>query len=237
MKSLSIILITFFTNSYAFSQEKIEGLGIFKIGQPLSVIEDYAHTNNLKIATITKWSDYSDYRAEKKPYVIEIKKDLDPKHKYDSPAEAPDCEKSRVFIINGYKVSDIQIKQLTLDFFEGSLYKIDAAYDQKLVDALVVKYGEPESSKKVDSVNCIYKLTGNQVTKTSSTFTKTWRNNQILTYATVGSYFNSKCEENYLSYVIVSDTIISKKENECAIEAIDREDAKQLPKKENLKDL
>lgn len=237
MKSLAMLIIATFIFTCIFSQEKINGLGVFKIGQPISVVEDYARENKIKISTVDSYSDYSKYSIKKEPYIIEIKKNTDPKHKYDSPAEAPECEKSRVFIINGYSVADIQLKQLTLDFFNGSLYKIDANYDEKLVDALTVKYGEPETTKKVDSVTCLYNLTGNRVTKTSNTFTKTWKNNQIVTYASIGSYFNDKCKENFLSYVIISDTIVSRQENECSLTAMDLEDAKQKPKKENLKDL
>lgn len=215
--------------------EKIEGIGVFKIGQPIEFLDQFANENNAKIAIVDSYKEEANFGGKSKIAIAELVKNKN--NKYDSPIEAPKCSLVRVFKISHYSVSGISFEKFTVSYYNDKLYEIETDYSDELRDALTVKYGEGKPSSRSKEVNCIYNLTGNKITKKEFSQTDTWNNGTINCYATISKYYSDKCEERFLSYITVIDTIISKKSTDCFLKESKEESKSKMPKKESLNDL
>jgi hypothetical protein len=206
MNKLLITLWILASINCSYGQEKIEGIGPFKIGRyTIKELERYADQNNRRIKLSDNYMDEVSVgfgNSDKKIYELVVnKKDLT-----QSSSKSKLVEGVRVFKIPAIKVSGIEVKKLILSFFKDTLYSLECDYSFDIAQAIETKYGKGVDEVKTKDVSCVYNLTGNQVTLKEEMFFSKWENENIDACVAVGHFYDSNCKEQSKSFVYIQDT-------------------------------
>jgi hypothetical protein len=195
-------LLLFFLSLATFGQNKIEGIGKFKLKKTTTSFLDTLSTEqNLEKIVIRANNEY--FRIKNQDNILaEVKPDtLQP---YSSPVYSHQCKDVRVFYLPNTKISDIDISEMYLTFYKDTLVDINIDYSHDIIDALTLKYGDPKLEKKENEVTCTLKLTGSEIKYKETMYYKKWENGNIKCTAAIGDYRDSKCERQTLSYISIS---------------------------------
>ncbi|GAB3539422.1 hypothetical protein [Spirosoma fluminis] len=181
---LSLILLA------ANAQNKVEGLGPFKIGQTtITIIDDLAKEMRTKIQIIDSRNRFK--AASGKLYEIVN----NPKNPDESPSDAKLCSKARVFMVGSYKVADIKLEHIILTFLNDKLIYLRCDGSNTLDDAFDVKYGKSKlEAEQKPSANC---------GGLEKTYTRKWGNEDI----SATSYFASSRSYNCSEFLYYSFSI------------------------------
>jgi len=202
MKKITTLLLIGFFSLSAYSQEKFTGIGKLKIGVDTSIIADLVSENSLKKIKIKTFKDFLKVQSGKNYGKINY---VDGVYFADA-TEAPGVS---VYQFGEIKIAGIPIEKVVLKFYNNQLYSFDSQYSKELLNAMKTKYPDFEESSKKDTTSCINKATGNKLSLESTMFHKKWKNGTITALATIGNYYNDKCEDKLLSFVQYNDHIIS----------------------------
>lgn len=183
MNRTFLFLLLFFSTAL-FGQNKIEGIGQFK----------------LKKTSIA----FLDSLAKEKYFDKFVEISPDTADKYNSSPYAHLCKDARVFYIPEIKISEIKMKEMYLTFYKDTLISINTDWSEEIVEALELKYGSGELKKKDKEVKCTLNSTGETVTYTETMFYQYWENGNIKCTAALGDYHDSNCEKQTLSYIEIS---------------------------------
>ncbi|GAB4018843.1 hypothetical protein GCM10028808_54740 [Spirosoma migulaei] len=137
-----LLLVTLSTGTPAFSQDKIEGIGRFKIGKASrSLVQAIATETGMPIETVD-----SAIKTEKstQSQIVEIKSNLITSKVSHTPLHAPVCEHVRVFYINNFREAGIELKSVYLFFKDDILIKFTCYATSQLNSAMELSYGQPE---------------------------------------------------------------------------------------------
>jgi hypothetical protein len=231
-----LLLLTILFANTAFAQDKVSGLGKFKLKVTTTAITDeVAKELNSKLKVVNNYSDEIGYKYGK-PSIIELK--VDTTKEYGSPIYAHECLAARVFYINEYTIANIKIKDIYLTFLNDTLVNIRCERNTELNEAFELKYGEPKKEYKEKEVKCTYTYTGADVTYIEQSLSSTWYNGDISCTFQLSKHYDSKCEKQLLSYCyftvegsITEITVCDRKIEE------EREKRKKSEKKTTLGDL
>lgn len=218
-----------------FGQDKIEGIGKFKLKKTtIAFLDTIVKEKKFDREVIKSYDEYfkimykKDKLAELFPDTVKI---------YNSPPYTHYCQDTRVFYIPKMIISDIEIKDTYLTFYKDTLVNINTDYSSEIVEAFELKYGKAEIEKKEKEVKCTLKLTGSTISYTETMFYQYWSNDNIKCTAAIGDYRDSKCEKQSLSYISISVEKISEKIRDCDDKEKDRLKSKQnAEKKKQLDD-
>lgn len=199
----TLALILFITNNL-FAQQKIEGIGKFKIGQTTpAIIKSLAAEFSLDIRETndvleTMNSDYSDNPTK----IIYISKEQNEDKIYQH-SRYVDHPKVKVYYINRITIADMVLTDVYLEFYRDTLYSLECHGFEELDTALQIKYGNPKISSKTKPIQCTNAY--RSVTYEEKTYTKEWTNpsKKIRATSTISIYYNSKCEKQYLSMFLL----------------------------------
>lgn len=209
-----------------FAQNKIEGIGKFKLKKTTTAFLDtLAKEQDFDRTTMRNYSEYFKLRY-KKGKIAEVFPDT--VKSYDSPPYAHLCKDVRVFYLPKIKISDIDITEMYLTFYKDTLIDIHVDYKKEIVDALELKYGKPELDTKEKQVTCTLKLTGTDIKYTETMYYQKWENGNIKCTAAIGDYRDSKCEKQILSYISINIENLSEKIRDC-----DDKESDRIKNKEN----
>ena len=205
MKTLKItifIILSFFINQTILSQTKIEGTGIFKIDKTNINVIDSLLNNGSKLKTCSSSFNCQKYNDSKKT-IYEMVNDST-----DINIFMPLLKGHRNFIIKEYIIAGIKIENLELDFYNNTLFKIKTEGNFELQSALNDKYDEILDVEKKEIIcSSVY----GEYKREESTYTTTYRNDEtIKAIAILRKYYNSKCEENIDSFLIINNIDITK---------------------------
>jgi hypothetical protein len=205
MKHLYILFTL--VSSLAFCQDsiqpKIEGIGGFKINKTTtSIIKELEKTLNIQTIR-TNSMDYV-FSQDKMAgnYILELYRDS--VNTYNSPTYAPALNEVKVYKVKGVKVAEIELTEMYLHFYRDTLIEINCGYTMDLIDAIRTKYGNGTSEIKEKDIQCSSKIAGTFTVKEQTSYER-WQNNNIEAVSCIHKYYNSKCEENFVSYIQVSD--------------------------------
>jgi len=234
MKKLFLLL--FLTVSIStIGQNKIEGVGKYKINKMTIVsLQNIINENNFILDSIKSYNEYSKFKKDsylsnltsKKVYIAEVFSDTI--KKYNSPPNSSLCKMRRVFYIPEMEISKIQLKDTYLTFYNDTLISVDIKYNDKITEAFTLKYGQPEIESNEETINCIENSNGKTIEKTEKMYYQNWENEDIKCTAALGFYYNDKCEQTYLSYIMIY--LKGKKEE---IRACDKNELEQLTIRKN----
>lgn len=203
-----VLFALMFTPLFSKSQEKINGFGLLKVSiLTTEKLFEIAKDNNLKTGMVNTSIEEIRWKINTKKYLIELK------FNKDNPSQSPIysyCYNDvRVFKISLLKISNIEFYNMYLSFYRDTLFSIKCDYSKEIEDAIEIKYGVPVKDLKEEEVSCIYKLTGNKTTLKEKTFYKKWDHDDINAYTVVRNYYDTHCQEQFSSYVIIESVTIS----------------------------
>lgn len=234
-----ILLGLFLIPTIVLGQDTLKGLGPFKIGiTTTSIITDIAKEKKMRIEDSDDGMDTNPYSFKPKARIY-LLHDVNPKKKYAYADQHYSTDPSvKVYYISSFEISGVKLERLYLSFIMDTLFKLTCASSSELTDAFKLKYGPGEIKKSEKEITCTSRIRGDYKEK-ELTFITTWDSQIMDIVATdyLHSYYNSSCEENFISYFSIENIYLSEKvvKAEIAIrEKQKNEDEKK--KKEQLKD-
>lgn len=144
----TVLLIVGFA-SIAFAQNKIEGIGKFKLGATTNEIKKIlveATKDLLKNPEFSEIPLVSNERDKGINFCVQLCQNPD-----STFSDAPLDKNAEIFYIRMYRIVDkIAIYDVYLHFYNDSLYCITSAFTDNLIDAFKLKYGNPKEERKAD---------------------------------------------------------------------------------------
>lgn len=198
----------------------IKGIGIFQIGETtIKDLEKYADEKNLEITTSS-----TKLQMQSSDKIFLLQPNLT--NLSESPIYLSYCANAKVYYISIYDVANISIESIYLTFYNDILISFLSDYSKELIDALTLKYGEPKSDiKEIPTRLC------SNESKKDLELVGTWnQNNKIKAKYVINKYLNMSCDESYISYFLVGDTVLTEKVSECS-----KKDKETLQKEINEK--
>ena len=175
----------------SFAQNKIEGIGKFKIGKTtISVTEEIAREMGDKIIIIDEYLS----RGRDHFRIDEIV--VNETHPHRSPTEASFYPGVRTFHITTYKVAGITINNLILTFKNGILIGLNCVGSFDLAESLALKHGNPMLKTELKKVMCGQALDKNKLELEVAEYTQSWANGKILVSAVITKHYDQECIEN-----------------------------------------
>jgi len=204
MKKLICFILLINVYSFCLSQNKIDGIGIFKIGETkIKIINQILEDNKVELENYNnvKQARWLKYRmdflvAELYPNITD--NDL-------NPLLTCFCPDVKVFFIKDYKIAGIYLLNIHLRFYKNTLIEFYCDSNDELLQALTIKYGNP---KRLDNWDKISGFTKIDNVNYSSLY---WNNDPI--YASFNYEKNASGENNF--YFIVRDTEYDKIIEDC----------------------
>ena len=223
MKHLIFFIVLINVYSSCFPQNKIKGIGIFKIGETkINVINQILEDNNTELENCNsvkqdRWLKFRmDFTvAELFPNITDI--DLDP-------LLTCFCPDVRVFFIKEYTIAGIYLSNIHLRFYKNTLIEFYCDDSDDLLQALTTKFGNPKRLDKWDKISG-FNFSDN--TKYSSLY---WNNDPI--FASFNYETDASGENDF--YFVIRDISYDKTIKDCETQ---RKDAYIYLERERLKDI
>jgi hypothetical protein len=170
-----------------FDNSKIHGIGIFKIGSTVDSTIKKLLANGYKLQILNNYNQQSDYElyGSQKGKIVAQVSPINPL-KTDQRMiilNTPGiwCKKTNVFLINTYKIDNLNLKKLVVTFYDNRLVSLFTAYDQNLENAIEGKYGKPDNDIAVEN----------------RYFSKIWKNQDLEIESLPEMYFKVWVEGSY----------------------------------------
>lgn len=213
MKNQSKILLPLFLFLFPLpglmAQEKLSGIGQFKIGSSKKLLQEYIQKNSLTYENddFKEAIRNNDYDLAKKISQFEDSFDKQRIRTYEIDSSVSDpfseqdlyCKDVSIYMINFLKIGDLQVRAIKLKYYQDSLYSIESRFNIDLNDALTLKYGKPKLEEKLKTIYCIYKLTGIKEPHEEKVYYSTWPSPMgVKSQSVLMVYFDDKCKKGYL---------------------------------------
>ena len=206
---MRLLIIMFFVTNFSFAQNNTQTqqnnkpvfnkLGEFIIDKTtIEIIKSLEEKYNTSTEIINDARTDTYFRlgnnGVKIAQIIENKQNIS-----ESPVTAPKCPKAKVFNIRGLKISDVEIINLKLIFYDDTLSNISCDVTQELTEIIRLKYGKGvvELKKEFD---CQKIINGKKVKKFRIEKSEVW-NYEYLFNAEI-NYIKPGCIENYEMYYL-----------------------------------
>jgi hypothetical protein len=224
------------SNSFGQNIKSINGIGIFKLGSNISIIDSfgeiaeisdsYSEASYYEYGIIEYMSDTNSIEQVRTGSLINSESELD--------------QRCRIFKINkSVRINDeIKLENLRLIFLCDTLVSIECDYSSELEEALNMKYGKIETKITKTPHKYTRTINGSQITLTDERYEVNRSNSLIECRSVLCSYYSGSIEAKYFSYFIL--------QNKKAMKSIKLETSKykkrlliriEERKKKNLKDL
>ena len=218
MKKIITLIIIMLCSS-VFSQSEINGIGRFKIGMDLSIIdslknENYAYkifdkskdkyninSEDFIINKLNRKNNVKKQNADKVIFEKQISTDI------SDYGDFPFIENKKVFLIKYYNIADIDIDYLELYFYNNKLYEIKFSDNIDLKLALDTKYKSVKSEELGKKISCANAY--REVEYQDVNYKDTFRNDEnIYAYSSLNKFYYN-CKEHIVSYTIICNMNIS----------------------------
>jgi len=230
MKEL-LFVILLISPGWVMGQEKIKGLGEFKINESDTiVVYQYAQKANKIIGVLCNMIDESRKNSE---FVYKLQKDEGP-HTLN-PIYYSLCPEVVVFSIPTYKVAGIEITNMHLYFYQNKLVRISSDGSYSLMNALETKYGAPQFYTHEGTTEVTLKATKSKIDMPEKTYFNTWNNEGISATCTLTDSFDEDGVKELSSFFWIEDTSAYQIAKGCDQEA--RKILKEKEKEENKRKL
>lgn len=213
MKKISTALILF-AFVFGFSQSDINGIGRFKIGMDVSIIDslknegyvykifdkekDRYYTNSEEFALYALSLKDSPKKQKANRIIFEKQKS----NNLSEYGEYPFIDGKKTFIVKYYNVANIDIHYMKLDFYKDKLYHIDVDNNLELTLALRSKYKSTDSQETGKKTVCSNAY--RQAEYQDITYKYTYRDGDIRAYSSkMVFYYN--CEQHEVTTNVIHD--------------------------------
>ncbi|MVM33279.1 hypothetical protein GO755_24780 [Spirosoma sp. HMF4905] len=192
------------------SQDKVEGIGKFKIGKtPISITQEIAKESGDSIHIL---DEYLNMDTEKFGIAEIVVNKAYPDR---SPEQALFCPDVRIFQIPAYQVAGIEIKNLWLTFKGGILIGLQCDNSTDIHEALKLKYGPPVIKTVKKPIDCVYLSNGNKLQREESKYTSSWTNGKIVATETTHRFYDKNCVEDITTLVFIRDLVVMNTVTQC----------------------
>lgn len=218
MKNLFTALLLMFLSS-SFSQSNINGIGRFKIGMDISIIDslkneqyiykifdknkdDYnPHSEDVIVNQLMRKKSLKLQKADK--IIFEKKMSSD----YNDYGTFPMIENNQIFMIKYCVIAGIDVDYLQLSFRDNKLYEINFSDNLELKLALLTKYKSVRTEEVVKKVSC-YNSYGN-IELEETNIKDTYRDDECFyAFSSLNTYYRN-CDEHKISYTSISNREIN----------------------------
>lgn len=205
MKPLFSFLMILSTSSYC--QSKISGIGVFKLKEmTVNDINKYSSEIGIPIRNTNELLDVGEDLDEDKQtsriFYLSPELNKDPLSRNIYYVNHP---KVKVYLIDHFRVADMVLHDLKLEFYNDTLYSFYCNGSPKLDSALEIKYGQPQIKKDEKKVIC-KSIYGNTPLE-EITFRLIWNNTpkNYIGESVTSLYYSNKCEKRYLKYFLLQN--------------------------------
>lgn len=214
MKKTLIIISLIFCGT-VFSQSDINGIGRFKIGMDISIIDSLknekytyklfdkskdeynTHSEASILSKLNRKNNVKKQNADKIIFEKQLSSNISDFGSF------PFIESHKIFIIKYYTVADIDIDYLELSFYKDKLYQIKFTDNLELKLALDTKYKSVKSEKLGKKVSCVNSY--REVEYQEVEIKDTYRNDEdINAYSSLNTYYYD-CKELNVSLTSISN--------------------------------
>ncbi len=203
MKQIFNVLLIAFLPFMLNAQTKINGIGLFKLGALKSKVLD----------SLVKITGRSILEVNYQPVSEVFEKKLDGVYKLNHSTNCPLEDEYQIYSI---EILFIQIKEITIKFYNDSLYSLECKGSSELDDALDTKYGKAKIEEDTKIIYCQNNFTGAKIQHQENDFTKTWRKDkQVECWRLLSNYYNDDCKEKHLYGFYLINLILDKEANDC----------------------
>lgn len=227
-KNLLLLIVFILVQSKLLAQNRIYGIGPFKIKRTdIAIIDSLSQ----------ELGEFERVDNTVRTYSVDHYECIfDSLDVYSSPQGASACKSIRTFFIKKLEISGVSFESLYLVFKDGILREFKSDYSNDIQEALSIKYGPPKIKTSSKPVTCLYKLTGNKSQLEETAVYYEWISNYVQINAGYSKFYNDKCEELHTSWFSV-DTKEFYKEKEACESAAERkmEQNKMNEKAKSLK--
>jgi hypothetical protein len=151
-----IFLSIIFLYATTFGQDKIEGIGKFKLKKTTTAyLDTLVKEKDFDRETIHSFEEYFSLRSRTNK-LAEIFPDT--VKTYNSPSYSHYCADARVFYIPKIEIAGIVLTDTYLTFYKDTLVDINTDYSSQITEAFGLKYGEPQIETKDKEVKCTLNL-------------------------------------------------------------------------------
>lgn len=190
------ILLVIFLVQECQGQDKIEGVGIFKINTTTSeVVKQLANERRVNIKNLEK--DIYDIKPDQIFQLIGNQAS-------SLPLYSSVCPRTQVYLIASYEVAGIALKDVYLTFYDNLLVKFQCDGTRELTEALKTKYGDPKTKLEEAEIKCRYTYSGNEVINKETRIEHTWTNGEIRAWEYIAKIYGRDCKPLYVHTFKVS---------------------------------
>ncbi|WP_343633433.1 hypothetical protein [Fluviicola sp.] len=237
MKSSLLILCllgSIYSSSQISDSIKIEGIGLFKIGKTtVSSIEELSKKFSTKIKSTNSSSDLYNLTTNNNKIIIQLFADT--VKTYNSPSYTSYSSNVKTYRIIGYSAADIELNDLTVKFYNDTLYYMNCNMSSDLNNAIKLKYGEGKIEVKEKEVVCKNRSTGIERKLIEKTYFQKWDHDDIMAVSILSEYYNDKCERRLVSALTIESFSIGRVVNKIDDEIEDRlKERKKIEDKKKL---
>ena len=199
MYKLKILFLLLSVSTSLLCQEKIEGIGKFKLKITTTAIinnlieeQGFNKTSIKSVRDLISLRNGKDLVAEVFPDTLQF---------YSSAINSHHCKNIRVFYIPKITIANIDIKNMYLTFSKDTLAEIMTDFSAEITDAFDLKYGKSKLDVRETVEDCKSTYSGTITNYTDKIYYQYWDNNDISCTAALGDYRNSKCEKTTIAYI------------------------------------
>lgn len=197
----------------SFCQNKIDGIGQFRIGKTTTAaIDQMANDKNVKINTASTsmdryLADGETYKITKNIFVLAAPSGDD----FEDP-HFKHSKDVKVYLIDYMEISGVPFSKLYLSFYKDTLYSIYSEGRSEIREAMTTKYGEPVLKVIKKKIKCTSRLAGTFEVEQAN-YDSQWATGfpAIKAILYTGVYYNSKCEKMPYSYFNIKNEALDSK--------------------------
>lgn len=192
------LLMLFVTPLYCFCQNRLDGIGPFRINSTTTAqFEQFVSNINQEIKVSDNLIDiYKGTSGKTSTILLLVENKQSPARSNPFASKMPD---EKVYFINHYEVAGIQIEKIYLRFWKDTLYSFECVSSRDLSEAMELKYGKAKTDIKEKEVSC-RSAVGVEFKEKEITSISTWSNvEDIEAQKMISKYFDSKCRANYIN--------------------------------------
>ncbi|MCK8490432.1 hypothetical protein M0L20_01135 [Spirosoma sp. RP8] len=184
------VLFLFLISLSSYAQDKIEGIGRFRIGRStIGLIDSLVSESGEQLSVVDNYM-FDQENTSIGELVINRQ------NPHESPIGSSFCPDVRVFYMNQYEVSGIALTKIYLIFKNERLISLKSSNSMELEEALALKYGEKEPTVRTKPVSC-----GNE-----TILSRRWVNNTLIATTYSRIYYNTSCKKQLVEYFWIRDT-------------------------------
>lgn len=202
-----ILFLSLLVTVGAYAQEKINGIGVLKVGMTVEEMKTEMQKKGFTINTCSNFATCLGMPFSKNKVVNEVKNYSKISTNISGKYVPVKTEGITDFFVQNYEIAGITMPNFLVRFYHDKLAYIEIKnMGSKLKDKLTLKYGEPETEKETKQIECSY--INKKSEKEEIKYTSYFRNDEdVVAVYTTWFHYNKMCQPiDSQSFIIYNPT-------------------------------